>query len=642
MLKSFVVTLKEFLNFERKREVGSETEPLFYDGIEQYSIPLFQREYKWDEIRVNELIRDIKAHDKFLGMVILNKNKDGYDIVDGQQRITTIILLLAVLFNRAYKEGQNGVNREQKHILSFLVKNGELILKNESIGDWLQLVDGKFCLTISEDEAIDVYHQRATFKKCWENIKENLETLLSDKDFKNKLLSCEILVLICESLDPTCSPEQIFLDINDKLKPLDAEEIFKGHCFNICYNEYHDEIQSRWIKLKKNYFQIEDWGYGEFSNFIYQYILCLEGYDKVKRDLKVEGNHFLTNKTTDEIMKILDDMIEYSNNLSCLKKNLDRQSYIFEDLCIDAVKYKNIDFSRLKAMCKYIVEYKKDQYYKLPFMMLVNYLKKNEQLRNNMKLDTWRRIVTNYYVYAFSFINRVGKKDKQQIDRNIFKLLMKGESDTKKILEEVKRLRRENINQYGFPIKIKPEHSFALYSIMDNFESQKHDISEIYKYENDYTDEHFILNGNSKCTVQWTNHDSKKTITMNLKEELKNMNSKDFVDHTANHLVLPKKLNGDILKSYDVVTKIHLIEKYYESREDGNLPKHVKVFISYITNMEAYKKLDEFNKLDEIDGKKEEEIKVAYYNFVTEFFGEKSQEILRSLLKEELLNCFQN
>ena len=75
-----------------------------------YSVPDFQRAYVWNHDNVHEFLQDIEVEldetlntprdnePLFLGtLILLKKNQDKYEIVDGQQRITTIIIFIIVL-----------------------------------------------------------------------------------------------------------------------------------------------------------------------------------------------------------------------------------------------------------------------------------------------------------------------------------------------------------------------------------------------------------------------------------------------------------------------------------------------------------------------------------------------------------------
>lgn len=79
----------------------------------QFCIPRYQREYKWGMDEATELIEDIEnvAGDAdnalFLGTVIFETSQTGkLAIVDGQQRITSLLLLLIACRQRAKELGE--------------------------------------------------------------------------------------------------------------------------------------------------------------------------------------------------------------------------------------------------------------------------------------------------------------------------------------------------------------------------------------------------------------------------------------------------------------------------------------------------------------------------------------------------------
>lgn len=72
---------------------GKENVPL------KVEIPYYQRPYKWDGDRIKKLIKDFHDNEEmddeneeyFAGSVVMVTGKDGiFEIVDGQQRITTL------------------------------------------------------------------------------------------------------------------------------------------------------------------------------------------------------------------------------------------------------------------------------------------------------------------------------------------------------------------------------------------------------------------------------------------------------------------------------------------------------------------------------------------------------------------------
>lgn len=86
---------------------------------EKYEIPIYQRNYAWEDKQIHQLIDDIYTSEGtyFLGNMIVNqKDEDVYEVIDGQQRLTTLYLLekylkMDVLKGSLYFEAREKSNR---------------------------------------------------------------------------------------------------------------------------------------------------------------------------------------------------------------------------------------------------------------------------------------------------------------------------------------------------------------------------------------------------------------------------------------------------------------------------------------------------------------------------------------------------
>lgn len=75
-----------------------------------FIIPSFQRGYRWTSVEVNQLLDDLKdffnsskGEDYYcLQPIVVKKENDTFIVIDGQQRLTTIFLLIKFLFNESY------------------------------------------------------------------------------------------------------------------------------------------------------------------------------------------------------------------------------------------------------------------------------------------------------------------------------------------------------------------------------------------------------------------------------------------------------------------------------------------------------------------------------------------------------------
>ena len=84
-----------------------------FDKGAHYVIPLYQRAYAWEDKEIVQLIDDINdtTGDYYIGSLIVAKIKgqeEQYEVVDGQQRLTTLYLLLHYLASRGDWSGEVG------------------------------------------------------------------------------------------------------------------------------------------------------------------------------------------------------------------------------------------------------------------------------------------------------------------------------------------------------------------------------------------------------------------------------------------------------------------------------------------------------------------------------------------------------
>lgn len=84
---------------------------LFNDYSDKYIIPIYQRNYAWTHIEIQQLLSDLLNTSEsdtayFLGSLVVQKKTDTtYEVIDGQQRLTTLFLLnecLRLLFPDVY------------------------------------------------------------------------------------------------------------------------------------------------------------------------------------------------------------------------------------------------------------------------------------------------------------------------------------------------------------------------------------------------------------------------------------------------------------------------------------------------------------------------------------------------------------
>ena len=128
---------------------------IFGDADSYYQIPDYQRPYSWNDEQIEQLWDDIysamKSNDEsyFLGPMILIRTNDGYfEVVDGQQRLTTLMILFCVLRDLYLKDDNRILNAikslvDQKYRLRLITQSHYQNQFEQEILDGIKLPQNK-------------------------------------------------------------------------------------------------------------------------------------------------------------------------------------------------------------------------------------------------------------------------------------------------------------------------------------------------------------------------------------------------------------------------------------------------------------------------------------------------------------------
>ncbi|MCL2249231.1 MAG: DUF262 domain-containing protein [Oscillospiraceae bacterium] len=620
-MKSFVVKLSEFFSLSRSGATGGDN---FAHDKRHLRIPMYQREFKWDEPKIQCLVRDIANHAKFLGIIILDEGDNAYEIVDGQQRITTCFLIFMAMHNL-----YSGHQREQQHILDLMQLNNTFVLSNDSVGDYMNIDNGQINLCITDSN--DIYFQKAKFESAYENVYNDLAKMKGNntlRTFQNKMRDCEILVMVNETNTETLPIEQVFLDINEKSQLLECEDIFKGHCFaNFTNDALHKELRQHWISLKKCSAQFGRFGYKDLSQYLYHYLLAHR--DKsLPENLSPYGIHILDGKTIDETENLLKEMIDYGEKIIQFRESIGKDEYRFVDICPDSHARRNTnDHISLKLMAIEMLDIEHILYQKLPFFALIHALYKND-FGAALTHGILKKVFTNLYVYSTLFVLRGGRKSKGDINISIMDAL-KGRNPIPEIDRKAKQMRNDLLQTFEFKYNFKSTTLEFIYSIIDFYEAGQNWLTKKYTRDAGFTLEHFIIPNNRRRKVKWraqTDFDFIISGNLNTYKRL-----------AYNYIILPRELNED-LGHDDIVKKIAYINEWYAKR-GGTVPKHIKIFIDHIKVLDSYRVLTGYKENDKTS---RENIEQSYSEFIEDYFSEENQNQLSQKLKQSFQTAFRN
>ena len=177
------------MEFTRKTILG-----LFDSSQKQYVIPVYQRAYSWDREQWKALFDDLKeqiqgSNNYFFGNLLLetiSKDKD-YEIIDGQQRMTTLTIFIRSLLNvlaERIKAGESiTINMESK-IRLFLKDGGNKKIRpvdyDRACFDAL-IIDGNLNFTTSSSSQKRIKDAKIYFTKELQKEKTDIILKILDK-----------------------------------------------------------------------------------------------------------------------------------------------------------------------------------------------------------------------------------------------------------------------------------------------------------------------------------------------------------------------------------------------------------------------------------------------------------------------------
>ncbi len=305
---------------------------------EGYSIPNYQRDYAWKDKNFKDLWEDLeeaieynkKGQGHFIGTMVVAKNEDNkklYDIIDGQQRTTTIFMLLHVLTNE-----QN--EKDKQETRKYLYQKGELKLEvasqNQSFFKALLEAAEKGNISHCEKDA-DTEGKQNLFevlkaildkvsKLNKEEVNERLETLL------------EMVLMRFEEPDPGRAI-RTFQSVNDRGVPLLLLDKLKSlliyYSNTFCdgkmgldqfINDHFGEIFKIFAKIKKSDHIFSVGGSNFDEGDIFRYHAGSQKFDGIE----FLGHYETSTDNTYEHLK--DELKEIKKSKSKLKSFI--QSYV--------------------------------------------------------------------------------------------------------------------------------------------------------------------------------------------------------------------------------------------------------------------------------------------------------------------------
>ncbi|GAA8811971.1 DUF262 domain-containing protein [Helicobacter pylori] len=341
-----------------------------------YQVPDYQRPYVWDKDHLGALIDDLvgsytnnKEDQYFCGSIVIVENQKDkrWDVVDGQQRLTSFIILACTILklyknslgekSKAFiKESIHDRYDEEKERLKFLTaQNYNAIFENTVLNHL------EFEYNIKKSELNKKFEENTYLRNAYyfkELLNESMENgSISDiDDFVTWFYEHIVLTrIICFEQD---SAMKIFQVLNDRGQPLSPIDIFKSNLMQEIKqdSEKRKDFITTWDKLVeacKSIEGIDDIDLEDFFNMYLEYAdpsaskkRADKGLKKVFKDSKKDACEFIYGVSA--FMKSYTDLLKKQDRYIYLLRYL--PSRFWASILTTALYVKYPDFDALKKL----------------------------------------------------------------------------------------------------------------------------------------------------------------------------------------------------------------------------------------------------------------------------------------------------
>jgi len=262
-----------------------------------FVIPEYQRPYAWTDEQIETLFEDIwefattigglkNNGSYFLGSIVSFENEDGeQEIIDGQQRITSLFLLLRAIYTKLIKGDDANTDAARNFIgkiepaiwrtdnLTGKVDYSDILLTSKVVDNAGNEILRKILETgEAEAKADDNYSKNyILFQKLYD--KHCAESPLQIYDFIYALLNQAILLPIgADSQDTALT---IFSTLNNRGLPLSDADIFKAKIYNHLKEDEKEDFITQWKALEKEATEANE----SIQRLFYYYMFYLRAKD---------------------------------------------------------------------------------------------------------------------------------------------------------------------------------------------------------------------------------------------------------------------------------------------------------------------------------------------------------------------------
>ena len=313
----------------------SSIKELLMTGIkEKFLIPEYQRPYAWTDEQVITLFDDLKEYTNnqnessyFLGCIVsfTNENKE-QEIIDGQQRITTLLLLLRAIHKKLQKMSDS---KEKENFIRQIEPAIWKIDELTSVADYTTVLIESKVMEVKYNQILESIlktGETETGSKDRYSVNYNLLVKLLDEyaisetlnfyKFINNVLNKTIVLPIKADTQETALT--IFSTLNDRGLPLSDADIFKAKIYNKIDEKDKMGFVDKWKNIALRAENVDE----SVQKLFYYYMFYLRAIDKDKNTTtpglrKYFAENSFSRLYKDNLMKNLEDILEFWEVVNC-------------------------------------------------------------------------------------------------------------------------------------------------------------------------------------------------------------------------------------------------------------------------------------------------------------------------------------
>jgi len=298
------------------------------EGTKQYVVPLFQRSYSWDkkewEILWNDLVElsemdNPRTH--FIGSIVtmptvsVPEGVSKYLLIDGQQRLTTVFVLLSLLRDLARQTNEKEFSEE--------INNTLLVNPYKKDSDHFKLLPTQVDrLRFRKLIQGELDNENSQITKAYNFFSRKLARQQIDARVLQKLIT-NYLSIVSIVLDGDDNPYLVFESLNAKGRPLTQADLIRNYFFMRVHVDQQDQVnQELWEPMEKRL--------GEKLTEYIRHYLMRDGSIVKQNDVYYSLKEKLDHTNAIDYLRMLSTYSAYYKKLIEPEKepNLDIQHYL--------------------------------------------------------------------------------------------------------------------------------------------------------------------------------------------------------------------------------------------------------------------------------------------------------------------------